>query len=132
MPKLKFPMLIIASCMLPAFLTPRTGLTREARSLQDQRIDPDELMIGCSVIAPLNKCIQKRFKKIDGLFGMARIAPATLHDGYFFKPETTEERELIEGLECDGWRVAFYLASRRVPKPDPDHVRIGDHMVNHA
>jgi hypothetical protein len=124
--KLKFPMLIIASCTLSALLTSRTGLTTEALSLQDQRIDLDELMIGCSVIAPLDKCIQARFQKVDGRFGMARIIPATLHDGIYFKPETTEESELIQQLECDGWQLAFYLASRRVLRPDPDHVKHGD------
>jgi hypothetical protein len=125
--KLKFLMLMITSCMLPAFLTSRTGLTMEALSLQDQRIDLDQTMVGCSVIAPMDKCIQERFKKIDGRFGMARIVPATLHDDGYFKPETTEESELIQKLECDGWQLAFYLASRRVLRPDPDHIKVGDH-----
>jgi hypothetical protein len=126
--KLKFLMLIIASCMLSAFLTSRTGLTTKALSLQYQRIDLDELMIGRSVIAPLDKCIQERFKKIDGRFGLARIrTPTTLHEDSYFKPETTEERELIQDLECNGWQVAFYLAGRRVL--GPDHVKIGDHTI---
>jgi hypothetical protein len=128
--KLKFLMLVITSCMLPAFLASRTGLTTEALSLQDQRIDLDETMIGCSVIAPLDKCIQERFKKVDGRFGAARIRPPTLHDDNYFKPETPEERELIQELECDGWQVAFYLASRRVLRPGPDQIKIGDRIFD--
>jgi hypothetical protein len=126
--KLKFLMLIMASSVLSALLTSRTGLTEEALSLQDQRINLDELMIGCSVIDPLDKCIQERFKKIDGRFGLARIrTPSTLHEDSYFKPETTEEGQLIQDLECDGWQVAFYLAGRRVL--GPDHIKIGDHTI---
>jgi hypothetical protein len=70
-------------------------------------------------IAALNRSIQERFREIDKLFGLRRIVVIgdTPHQ---FKPENAAELAAVQGLKDAGFRVALYVAGRRVLDREPD------------
>jgi hypothetical protein len=82
---------------------------------------PDGALVGCSIIDPLDDCIQALFSKVDSRFGMARVPTATKHLTYF-NPRNDEERAVVNDLDHSGWVVAFYLAGRRIlgERPGPN------------
>src|SRR5262245_44490870 len=110
-------------CMLIAGLTVGPFQQKpSARQIQDGP-KPDGSLVGCSVIDPLDDCIQELFSKADTRFGIARI-PTTMHLDHF-NPRNDEERAMVNDLDHNGWVVAFYLAGRRVlgekPAPKASH-----------
>ena len=92
---------------------------------QDAKVKQESFTSRCSVIDPLDECIQQRFSKADTIFGFARVATATVtKDGkliptgagpikrghkHFFQAETEMERAVIADLERSGLQVGFYL-----------------------
>lgn len=102
------------------FITPQIDSPINA-SAQNARVKQDGFIIGCSetVIDALDECVQKRFGKVDLLFGFDRMEPPSRHINYFLA-ETENEREAISELEKGGWQVAFYLVGRRILGPKPD------------
>lgn len=86
---------------------------------------PDLLMLGCSVVDPIDECIQELFSKADFRFGMTRVPTRTSHIKYF-APSTPKEVQMVKELEADGWEVGFYLAGRRIlgEKPDVNAIKL--------
>ena len=69
-------------------------------------------------IASLNRSVQDRFKDVDKYFGLRRIVVLgdTPHQ---FRPETVSELTAVKELKHAGYRVALYLAGRRVLEREP-------------
>ena len=69
-------------------------------------------------IAALNRSVQDRFKDVDKYFGLRRIVVIgdTPHQ---FRPESVAEFAAVKALKESGYRVALYLAGRRVLDRDP-------------
>jgi len=81
-------------------------------SAQNAKAPQDGFIGGCSVIDPLDECIQQRFSKADTIFGYARVAtPTNLERGHrrFFQAETEKERAVKADMERSGLQVGFYL-----------------------
>jgi len=117
MPKkrlLAFSLMIGLSAL---FITPLidSGITASA---QDAKVKQDGFISGCSVIDPLDECIQARFKEADKLFGYARVTPRT--HVQMFSPKNEEESIAVSELEREGWQVSFYLAGRRIVDSKPE------------
>jgi hypothetical protein len=85
---------------------------------QDGKVKPGGFIRGCSMIDPLDDCIQARFKEAEKVFGYLRVTPQT-HISMFF-PKNEEERVAVSELEQEGWRVGFYLAGRRIMDSEPE------------
>lgn len=70
-------------------------------------------------IASLNRSVQDRFKDVDKTFGLRRIVVIgdTPHQ---FRPESVAEFSAVKELKDSGYRVALYLAGRRVLDREPD------------
>jgi len=85
---------------------------------QDGKAKPGGFLSGCSMIDPLDDCIQARFKEADRIFGYARVTPET--HIYMFHPKNEEERLAVSELEQEGWRVGFYLAGWRIMDSEPE------------
>jgi hypothetical protein len=69
-------------------------------------------------IAALNRSVQDRFNDVDRYFGLRRIVVIgdTPHQ---FRPESVAEFAAVKALEESGYRVALYLAGRRVLDREP-------------
>jgi hypothetical protein len=69
-------------------------------------------------IASLNRSVQDRFKDVDKYFGLRRIVVIgdTPHQ---FRPESVAEFSAVKALEESGYRVALYVAGRRVLDREP-------------
>ncbi len=87
---------------------------------QAQQVKPSSPLLDCGVIDELDESIQARFNKVDGTFGLTRVAPPidSVHIRAF-QPETDAERVAVAALQQSGWRVIFYLAGRQVLEPAP-------------
>lgn len=83
---------------------------------------PDVLTLGCSVIDPIDECIQELFSNTDfNRFGMVRVPTRRSHVTYF-APSNSKETNAVKELEDTGWQMGFYLAGRRIleEKPAPN------------
>jgi hypothetical protein len=89
---------------------------------QAQQVKPNPMMLDCGVIDEIDECIQARFNKVDGTFGLARVAPP-INNVHIrnFQLETDAERSAVAALQHAGWRVIFYLAGRQVLEPAPEY-----------
>ena len=69
-------------------------------------------------LASLNRSVQDRFKDVDKYFGLRRIVVIgdTPHQ---FRPESVAEFAAVKALKESGYRVALYLAGRRVLDREP-------------
>lgn len=107
----KFALYLSVAAFVTTFFQSFTG----ASQTQDKPVlpKPDLIGIGCSVIDPIDEQIQKRFRTVDGMFGITRVMPANRHLNYFMA-NTAEEKAAVDELENAGLRVAFYLAGRRI------------------
>lgn len=77
------------------------------------------------LIAALDTCIQKRFRKIDALFGIRRVV--RLDDTpHVFRPGDTAEWDAVLDLDRAGLEVLLYVAGRRVLTDDPGVEEIVD------
>lgn len=78
------------------------------------------LLIGCSLLEPLNDSIQLRFKQVNKGFGFARVALPSPHLQWQFRPENNAETMIVNELQKQRWQVALYLAGRRVLETPPE------------
>jgi hypothetical protein len=69
-------------------------------------------------IAAFNRSVQERFKDVDKYFGLRRIVVLgdTPHQ---FRPENVTELSAVNELKEAGYRVALYVAGRRVLDREP-------------
>lgn len=74
---------------------------------------PDALMLGCSIVDPIDDCIQELFSKADFRFGMTRVPTRRSHMSYF-APSTQKEAAAVKELDGAGWQMGFYLAGRSI------------------
>ena len=95
------------------------GLTGSTKG-RAQQVKPSSPLLDCGVIDELDEHIQARFNKVDGTFGLTRVAPPinSVHIRPF-RTETDAEWAAVEALQHAGWRVIFYLAGRQVLEPAP-------------
>jgi hypothetical protein len=76
----------------------------------------------CSVLDPLDACVQERFRSGKLVFGMRRIGPLYDHLSHF-EPETKAEKDAIQELTDKKWQVAFFLAGRRLLSKEFDAMK---------
>lgn len=95
-----------------------------SRSLaQTQLPQSSATWLGCDPLDELNARIQERFNKFDGAFGFARVSHLVSNAHFFaLRLENNQEQAVVAALQQAGWRVAFYLASRRVLEPMPEYL----------
>ena len=81
-------------------------------------------------ILALDAAIQKRFEKVDGRFGIVRVAV----DVHKFAPENDAEISSLRELDDRHLRVALYLAGRRLlgPKRDEPEAQSSDRIKGPA
>jgi hypothetical protein len=97
--------------LLATFITLQVNSPRPA-SAQDAKVKQGGFSNGCSdsVIDALDECIQKRFSKVDTIFGFSRVSTiVTKGHKRLFQAETEMERAVIADLERSGAPVVFYL-----------------------
>lgn len=70
------------------------------------------------LIAALDTCIQKRFRKIDEMFGIRRVVRLD-ETPHVFRPGNTAEWDAVQDLDRAGLEVLLYVAGRRVLADDP-------------
>jgi len=67
---------------------------------------------------PFNAAVQKRFHNVIG-FGMARLASERR-----FRPETPEEKQVVNDLTRDGYQISLFLAAREILQDVPVSYRV--------
>lgn len=129
MQNLKLAFCLLVGGIAIAFFQIRGEPSVSASQPQDKssKPKPEDMLIGCSVIDPLDDCIQELFSKADYQFGMARMPTTNKHLNQF-NPRNDKEKAIVKDLDDGGWLVAFYLAGRWVlgEKPSPAAPRFAD------
>lgn len=122
MRSLKLTLLVVAIGIVISPL--RSSVFSQSQEKPNQS-KSDALMLGCSVIDPIDECIQELFSKADIRFGITRVPTRISHIKYF-APSNPREVEIVTDLEGDGWEVGFYLAGRRIlgEKPGPNDIKL--------
>jgi hypothetical protein len=117
----KWSVLFASLSLAMAWAILPTNLTSSAKG-QTQQANSGLRLLDCGVVDELDDCIQARFNKVDGTFGITRVVP-TMTNVHIrnFQPETEAEWLAVASLQQAGWRVIFYLAGRQVLEPVPEY-----------
>jgi hypothetical protein len=120
------------------------------RAVAQEKTPPGKgapILLGCSLIDPLDELILDRFAQQGRGFGLERVmvpgrglhTPISSLALYsqaktigMFVPENEQERGAVAEIEESGLKMVFYLASRRILEPPPDESKNKNTLLLHA